>query len=128
MGQRERFTPPPGCVVIRVENLAALLADRAPGSTTGDRAGSNRPVQASAAATWEALAATVGLLTARLDGDAGISAADLAPDVPPAAIAAVALTIVTAWLRVLLPDEGAALLADLGLMAAARGEPPGGRE
>ncbi len=123
MARPDRFIPPPGCVVVRIEDLAALVAAvRAPGSATSDRA---RSGGAAAPGTgWDALAATVALLTARLDNDASVSAASLAPDVAPSDITAVAVTIAAAWLRVSLPDRGGALLRDLGLLAAARGETP----
>ena len=66
---------------------------------------------------WEALRATVALLTARIDGT-HITAEDLAPDVPADAVLRIVTAIAASALRELLPDHGARVLQDLGIAAA----------
>jgi hypothetical protein len=79
-------TMPPGHVLIRIEDLAWLLAAaRAPDA--------GQPVQPSlparkpggAAAAWPALAVAVALITNRLGGS-GVADADLIGDVPAATV------------------------------------------
>jgi hypothetical protein len=97
---------PPGHVLLRIEDFAALYAaahaPAPPAAPQGERA------------TMAGLAEAVSLLTARVHGiDLGLSG-----DVPHSAVTASLAVLAAAFLGHLLPaDRAAALLTDLGIIA-----------
>jgi len=97
---------PLGCVVIRLDDLVALLAGRAAAP----------PAPRPPGASWPGLAVVVALLTARLGGiavDHGVTG-----DVPPETITGAAVMLAGSLLAALVPsDMAVALLRDLGLLA-----------
>jgi len=98
---------PPGCVVIRLDDLVALLAGRS----------ATPPAPRPLGPTWEGLQAVVGMLTARLSG-MSVDLGDIAGDVPPEAISAVAVSLAASLLAALVPpDRATDLLRDLGVTA-----------
>ncbi len=114
---------PPGCVLIRVADLAALLA-----ALPGQRPPALVPAEPPQppADAWRGLASAVALLTARL-GHHDIAPGQLADEADTAAIIAALVVMAAAALRGCL-DDGAAmsLLQDLGVIAGRRGRGPDG--
>ena len=106
---------PPGCVLIRLADLAALLA------TTGSQA----PQPAPYAASWEGLTAATSMLTGQLGGHQ-VTRADLASGIAPEEIIGALVTLAAALLRVHQADSAPALLQYLGLIAASYGTGPDG--
>lgn len=110
---------PPGCAVVRLADLAALLAARpSPAS-----AGPEPPRQPEDA--WAGLGAAVALCTARL-GKQDVGPEQLADGIPPELIIAPLVAMAAAGLRGCLEDGAEAFLRDMGLIAATRGRGPDG--
>lgn len=100
---------PPGHALVRLDDLAAMLAGRA--------AAAPAPPSARVGATWEGLQAVIGLLTARLAGVA-VDHGDVTGDVPAEAVSRTAVMLAGALLAALMPsDRAIELLRDLGLAA-----------
>jgi hypothetical protein len=102
---------PPGFALVRIDDLAALTPRSAPENARRDQADT---------ATWEALAASIAILTARL-GHIDVRQADLIGDTPPAAVIKALVILTAATLAALMPDQGATLLRDLVKTAAQEG-------
>jgi hypothetical protein len=127
VGRPERRSPmtagdtqiPPGYALVRLTDLAALLAARAarPPETTG--------ATATCAAAWDGLAAATGMLTGEL-GSHQVNRADLAGGAPAEAVIGALVTVGAGLLKVHQPDSAAALLQYLGLVAASRSTGPDG--
>jgi hypothetical protein len=98
---------PPGYVLIRIDDLAVILADRR------ERAAETP----AAAAQTRALAAVVSLLTGELT-DAPLTQAELVADASMARIVRLLVVMSTGLMRGILPGDGAGLLRDLGAAAA----------
>lgn len=105
---------PPGCVVIRLADLAALLA-AVPAPEPPRRADD----------AWSGLGAAVAMLTARL-GKQDVGPGQLAEGIPPEHIITALVAMAAAGLRGCLEDGAETFLRDLGLIAAARGRGPDG--
>jgi hypothetical protein len=101
---------PPGHVLIRVEDLAALLAERpaadAPAAASGD-----------AGMTWPALTAAVALITDKLSGTRADPDA-LIGDVPASAVLRVLVILAAGLGSALPPASVTGALRDLALYAA----------
>ena len=113
---------PPGCVLIRVADLAALLAVP-PGSARPalDPAEPPQPP----ADTWRGLASAVALLTARL-GHHDVDPGQLADEADAASVISALVSVATASLRGCLEGGAEGFLQDLGVLAARRGRGPDG--
>jgi len=115
--------PPPGFVLVRLDDLAALLAAQpAPGTPAAAPAPSAGPP----AAPWEAFSSAVALITARTTA-AGVPDADLMDGA--AAVIRALVTIAAAVIRAAIGPAGTGrLLQDLGALAARErpGEANGG--
>ncbi len=94
--------PPPGHVLIRIDDLANLLAAR-------------QPAAAGSATDASALSTTVALLTSHLAG-AGLVEADLIGDVPAEKVVR-RLVVMNVGLMTMFADHGSGLLRQLGAAA-----------
>jgi hypothetical protein len=112
---------PPGHVLIRIEDLAALLAAARPPDA-------GQPVQAApppgrppsgAAAAWASLAVAIGLLTSRIGG-AGVSDDDLIGDTDPAVVIRALSAIATRALECAFPDVATVTVLQNLAVAVAR--------
>jgi hypothetical protein len=104
----------PGYALVRLDDLAALLAAGSP-RPTGPAA--EQPPEPDGA-TWQALGTAVGILTARIHST-GTSHGDILGDTPPGpVIAALAVIAAAVLVTALPPGRAGALLEDLGLAAA----------
>lgn len=103
---KRKFKPPPGSAVIRLDDLAALRAARPqqPEPQTG--------------ATWQGLAAAIGLITAQLGGQPVSFRRTAGTD---AGVVDALVMLTASMCRNLLDDEGTEVLRDLGLMALEEG-------
>jgi hypothetical protein len=109
---------PPGFVLVRLTDLAALLAAQ-------DKAGDTSPEpEAADGRAWEALAAAVGVVCAQL-WRPDVDPADLMADVPAESVVRFLAAIAAGLSRGAFADDGAAPLRDLGELAATRGNPIG---
>ena len=106
-----KLAVPPGYALVRLDDLAALLAHNDPAP---------QPPPPAPGATWQALAASVALITDKLGGT-GASHADVIGDLPPESVVRVLVILTAATLAALSPDKGTALLRDLGLLALGEG-------
>ena len=112
---------PPGCVLIRLADLAALIAAR-PGQLPPGPAEPPRQPEGA----WSGLAAAVAMCTARLGENRDLGPGHLAEGIPPEYIIAPLVAMAAAGLRACLEDGAEAFLRDMGLIAAARGRGPDG--
>ena len=113
---------PRGHVLLRIEDLAALLAAQSsPVTATAE-------LPAPDGDAWAGLAVAIAMVTARLghhDADPG----QLADETDAASIIRPLVAMAAEGLRGCLPEDGAQrLLQDMGLIAASRGIGPDGRK
>jgi hypothetical protein len=107
---------PPGYILISLTDLAALMRERAAVPAP------SQPEPADGA-TWEAIAAAVGLVCAQI-WRPDVGHADIIGDVPAGTVVH-ALTIISAALvRGAFADHGTVLLRHLGELAGTQGRPP----
>jgi hypothetical protein len=106
---------PPGHVVVRLADLAELLAARS----------SDAPQPAPYAATWPGLTAATGMLTGHLGGHQ-VDRAELARGTTDEAIIGALVTVGAGLLRAHHGDSAETLLQYLGLIAASCGTGPNG--
>lgn len=107
---------PRGCVVIRITDLAALIA-----SDPAAAAPARTPEDA-----WSGLASAVAMLTAHL-GRYDVDIAQLADGTDAASIIRPLVIMASAGLRVGFQDQAEEFLQSMGALAATRGRGPDGR-
>jgi hypothetical protein len=107
-------------VLIRIEDLAALLAARPPDAGQPEPATPPPPrPPGGATAAWPALAAAIALLTSRIGG-AGVSDADLIGDTDPATVIRALAAIATRALECAWPDVATVTVLQNLAVAVAR--------
>lgn len=114
---------PAGCVIIRLADLAALLAAR-PGPVPP------LPVPAVPSQpgpdAWSGLASAVAMLTARI-GNHDVDLGQLADPADMASVVTALVAMASAALRGCLEDGAGQFLQDMGALAVNRGQDPEGR-
>jgi len=113
---------PPGCVLIRLADLAVLLASRPAQPPAGSCPA--EPARPSGDA-WSGLAIAVAMVTARL-GHHDVDPGHLAAGTDAASIIRPLAAMASAGIRGCLEDGAEGFLRDMGLIAAARGRGPDG--
>jgi hypothetical protein len=109
---------PRGCVLVRIEDLAALLAAQ---YVPAPPEPSRKPEDA-----WAGLGAAIALVTERL-GHQDVGHGQLADGIPAECIIGPLVAMAAAGLRGCLDDGAEKLLQDMGLIALSRGHGPDGR-
>ncbi len=106
---------PPGCVLIRLTDLAGLLAARSPAPEP------DPPDDA-----WSGLGAAVAMVTARL-GRHDVGLDDLAEGIAAESIIAALVAMAAVGLRCCLEGRTEKFLQDMGEIAVTRGMGPDGK-
>lgn len=109
--------PPRGYLIVNVDDYHALVLDAAKARHPARPAPVPAPVPPEPGDAWAALAVAVSLVTARV-GRLPVDLDQLAAGVAPGPLVRVLAGLAAAALRELTADQGASLLADLGLLAA----------
>jgi hypothetical protein len=107
---------PRGHVLLRIEDLAALLAGL-PGRPAIPPADPPPPADDA----WSGITAAVAMVTARLGGQGGDSIAQLADGVGPTAIIGALVSMTAAALKHCLDDDAEGFLQNMAMTAARRG-------
>lgn len=115
---------PPGHVLIRLADLAALIAAQR-GQPSPGPAPAGPPRQTGDA--WSGLGAAVAMCTAHLGENRDLGHRQLAQGIPPELIIGPLVAMAAAALRGCLEDGAEAFLRDMGLLAAAQGRGPDGK-
>ena len=113
----KREPVPPGCVVISIADLAALIAAARP-PDTGQAVRAAPPSPSPGGTALPALRAAIAMLTSRIGG-AEVDDRDLIGDIPSAAVIAALAAIAVRALECGFPDVATiTVLRDLAMAAA----------